>query len=117
MPEILSIDAHTSQSTQLGYCLQDFVALCLSETDLGYQITENAAYTKHVIKPDILLGDLETPPCSIHVTASDSRDSFRMKKWRYVCELFQIKKQSQLFLLNQLIPVFFYYNFAPLYSY
>jgi hypothetical protein len=93
MPDKMhDIDAETQTSTKLGYCLQNIVALCLRGQKLVDPISENVAYTTHAIKPDIFVGPVSKPLCSIHVTSSDSRESFRMKRWRYVCEIFQLKK-------------------------
>jgi hypothetical protein len=85
-------DPATSRGTRLGHCLQRFIARCVRAALPGEEVHEDAAYLPHVIRPDLLVGPLAAPHVSVHVTSSDSRDSFRMKKWRYVCELFQLKR-------------------------
>jgi hypothetical protein len=84
-------DEATARATRLGYCLQGVVARCLRAARLGAEIHEDHAYAEGVIRPDVLVGPPAAPRVSVHVTSSDSRDSFRMKRWRYVCELFQLK--------------------------
>lgn len=82
----------TERSTRLGYVLQGVVEYILREScDESVQITGNAEYAKDIIRPDVIIGKLSKPDVSFHVTCSDNRDSFRMKRWRYVCELFQLK--------------------------
>lgn len=85
-------DEATSRGTRLGYCLQRIIARCARGAGLREQIHENAQYRPEAIRPDLFLGPLSAPRASVHVTSSDSRDSFRMKRWRYVCELFQLKR-------------------------
>ncbi len=85
-------DQPTSRATRLGYCLQRVVAHCLRAGGLGGEVREDIPYRDDVIRPDVLLGPEGRPRGSVHVTSSDSRESFRMKKWRYVCELFQLKR-------------------------
>lgn len=88
--------SQTAKSTKLGYVLQGVIEQVLRDSGATtLEITANAEYQSGVIKPDIVLGDLENPAFSIHVTCSDSRDSFRMKRWRYVCELFQLKNHCR----------------------
>lgn len=90
-PEALT--SQTERSTKLGYVLQGVVEkLLLERRPSGMEITANAEYKTGIIRPDILVGPMDRPQFSIHVTCSDNRDSFRMKRWRYVCELFQLKR-------------------------
>jgi hypothetical protein len=85
------LDQQTSAATRLGYCLQGFVTRCLRRAGIRDPIRENFAYRQGVIRPDLLIGPVDAPRGSVHVTSSDRRNSFQMKKWRYVCELFQLK--------------------------
>jgi hypothetical protein len=92
----------TEASTRLGYILQNVAERLLRKHYKGkLGIHPNAEYQKNIIKPDIVMGTLENPHFSLHITCSDNRDSFRMKKWRYVCELFQLKAHSKkVFSIN-----------------
>jgi hypothetical protein len=81
-------DEHTSNRTSLGLVLQYFVEKALKVNNIDF--LPNFAYYPTFIKPDIVIPDKD-PKYSIHVTATGTDASFRMKKWRYIDEIFQMR--------------------------
>jgi hypothetical protein len=79
---------NTSEKTSLGYVLQLLVELALKEANIKF--VPNYKYHSSFIKPDVLIPS-DPPSQSVHVTATGGDDSFRMKRWRYVDEILQMR--------------------------
>jgi hypothetical protein len=56
----------------------------------GISFAPNVGYHAEFIKPDVLIPG-KPPKFSVHVTATGADDSFRMKKWRYIDEVLQMR--------------------------
>ena len=77
----MSIDAHTSERTSVGYVLQLLTDEALRRAKKEF--VPNAKYHENFIMPDALIPGIP-PEFSVHVTCTGGDDSFRMKRWRYV---------------------------------
>jgi hypothetical protein len=84
----MSIDAHTSERTSVGYVLQLLTDEALRRVNITF--VPNAKYYENFIMPDALIPGL-TPKFSVHVTCTGADNSFGMKRWRYVDEVLQMR--------------------------
>jgi hypothetical protein len=81
-------EEHTAARTSLGLVLQHLVEDALAEQGISFKA--NVGYHSGFIKPDVLVPG-NPPKFSVHVTATGPDDSFRMKKWRYIDEVLQMR--------------------------
>lgn len=84
----MSIDAHTSERTSVGYVLQLITDEALRRAKIAF--VPNAKYYENFIMPDALIPGL-TPKFSVHVTCTGADNSFGMKRWRYIDEVLQMR--------------------------
>lgn len=84
----MGIGAHTSERTSVGYVLQLLTDEALRRAKKKF--VPNAKYHENFIMPDALIPGIP-PEFSVHVTCTGGDDSFRMKRWRYVDEVLQMR--------------------------
>jgi hypothetical protein len=84
----MSIDAHTSERTSVGYVLQLLTDEALRRGEQKF--VPNAKYHENFIMPDALIPGIP-PEFSVHVTCTGADNSFQMKRWRYVDEVLQMR--------------------------
>lgn len=84
----MSIDAHTSERTSVGYVLQLLTDEALRRAKKKF--VPNVKYYENFIMPDALIPGIP-PEFSVHVTCTGADNSFGMKRWRYVDEILQMR--------------------------
>lgn len=77
------------QSIKLGKVIERIIAPMLRQN--GYAFTNSEEYENLLTRPDYIILEGARPIASLAVTATSTSQAWRMKRWRYIDEIAQLK--------------------------